>query len=99
MDKPKIFVFAEPSDFWTPRAAAVALAEDGEILASHISANEGFVEQDLGVTSKQKHNRYGAKYPDGFEVEFVMGANVHAHGELQQAIAKNKESAEAFCER
>lgn len=68
--KPVIRVFIAGS-FGRTDIACVAVADDGEELASHISSSETWAKHDLGVTSDRKHDLYRAKYPDGFEVRWV----------------------------
>lgn len=44
--------------------------EDG-VIAKHISDGEQWAMSDIGYTSTRKHDRYLARYPDGFEIEWV----------------------------
>jgi hypothetical protein len=88
--KPKIYAFnngGQPG--WLD---GVAVAEDGEFLTNHISSDEGWMQVDLGVTSveHQKHDIYNAKYPEGWEIEFVSYDKVKDHKGLQKAFELNK---------
>lgn len=49
----------------------VAVAEDGEPLSSHCSSTEGFARHDIGFTSEWKHDKYLAKYPDGYQLVWI----------------------------
>ncbi len=49
-----------------------AVAEDGEGLATHVSSEEGWGKHDLGVGGEGFYkDKYTAKYPDGYQVEYV----------------------------
>ena len=54
-----------------------ALAEDGTVLASHLSSNEGFSKHDMGLTGTWKHDTYAKHYPDGYELEWVDDPENH----------------------
>lgn len=43
-----------------------AFAEDGTVLASHMSSSRSFCQHDMGLTSNWKHNAYYEKYQHGF---------------------------------
>lgn len=93
MSKPKIYAFNNGGsrDWWY----ALAIAEDGTVLASHVCSHEGFMPHDLGVTSTWKHDLYNAHYPDGWEIEFVSYDDVATHEGLQKAFSLNtKQTAE-----
>ncbi|MGG3987432.1 hypothetical protein [Bacillus smithii] len=49
----------------------VALAEDGHVLAEHVSSNEYWAKHDIGVTSDWKHDSYKSFYPNGYEVVWL----------------------------
>lgn len=101
--KPKIygfFIYTGSRDY--PFAGeGWALAEDGELLATHVSSDESTCARSLGMadiagsedfadqTSNESiHAEYRAKYPDGYEVEFVYVRDNHsAHAGLQAALA------------
>lgn len=73
---------------------AVAIAQDGTVLGSHICSDECFIPSDLGVlrgSRPDRHeNNYRLHYPDGYRMEFVRNASVPDHALLQQAFAFNK---------
>jgi hypothetical protein len=54
---------------------AVAIAQDGHVLGSHICSHEGYMPHDLGITQgsrKDRHEKdYQAHYPDGYRMDFV----------------------------
>lgn len=88
----KIFVFCNGcSPGWHP---FVALAETGEVLAAHLCSDHGFAAHDMGVDPNGwKREIYAERFPDGFVVEYVeirSNADVEAHAELVEALAKNK---------
>lgn len=75
-------------------AVAVAIDENGSILATHVSSNESFAKMDLGMDgiSKSKHDRYDAAHPEGWEYEFVhISDNRDNHVGLQAAVAKHRQ--------
>lgn len=78
MTKPKIYVFPVHA---APRGDCqyIALAEDGEEIAWHVSSNEGFGKSDMGVSwpDSRKHEEYRKKYPGGYELEYVPDWSVH----------------------
>lgn len=67
----------------------MAMAEDGNVLAGHLSSSEMWARHDIGVTSDWKHDNYAAHYPDGYELEWVDDPRKHAG--LQAAYALNQE--------
>lgn len=78
------------SDGWYP---AVAIAQDGTLLGSHICSSEAYMRHDLGVlegTRPDRHALYQNHYPDGYRMDFVPGADVLFHTELNAALAANK---------
>lgn len=68
-----------------------ALAEDGTVLASHLSSNESFSKHDMGFTSDWKHEKYKAHYPNGFEIEWVDDPD--SNEAFKAAFALNKQAA------
>ena len=68
--KPKIYIFmANP---FGPDCAMIAVAEDGEEVAAHVSSTVDWGKVDMGLgASRNKHDLYAAKYPDGYELEWV----------------------------
>jgi hypothetical protein len=88
--KPKVFLFIN-SGAGTDWVASMAMAEDGAVLAQHVSSHDEFAHHDIGHTSDWKHEEYRAHYPDGYEVEWVD--DVRGHAGLMAAYAKNQEQA------
>lgn len=78
-----------PGPGFTPDYAGCALAEDGNVLSSHISSSESWLQHDLGVTSERRHDIYREHYPDGFEVVYVPMDQRDSHEGLQAAIKAN----------
>lgn len=72
--------------------AGYALAEDGTVLASHISSNESFSKYDLGFNSERHHEAYKEHYPDGFELEWVD--DPESHEGFKAAFALNQQAAQ-----
>lgn len=87
---PKIYVFPSHPD---PRGdcAYFAVAEDGEELASHVSSGVGFGKMDMGLTmpNHSKHDIYKAKYPNGYELEWVDDWKNHPFLSKQADANKN----------
>lgn len=67
--------------------AGVAIAQDGQVLASHLSTNKGWLRSDLGLTSKSKHDLYESKYPKGYEI--IDCINSTNNEELEFALYLN----------
>lgn len=89
---PKIYGFTSASEGHYGDIAGYALAEDGTVLASHISSNEWFLKHDLGMDESGdnlKHDKYKTHYPDGFELEYVFRKDRDAHQGLKAALEKN----------
>jgi hypothetical protein len=82
--KPKIYVFCNGCAMpdWHE---AMAIAEDGHVLAGHACSDHGFIAHDMGVTSKRKHDKYDAHYPEGWELVLVEG-DPRDHAGLAQAF-------------
>ncbi len=75
----KIYVFPVTPN---PRGDCVykAVAEDGEELAAQVSSSEAWGRHDLGfggTGSKYYKDKYAAKYPDGYQVEYIPDGSVH----------------------
>lgn len=68
--KPKIYI-------WCNRCqpewhCAMAMAEDGTVLAQHVSSCHRWLRHDMGVErSKWKHEEYDKHYPDGWEIIYL----------------------------
>lgn len=87
--KRKIFCFNNGgSPGWY---SAVALAEDGRVLAGHICSSVGFMRHDLGMDgSTWKHENYDAHFGAGnWELEWVDDTFTHAG--LKEAFRLNDE--------
>ena len=68
--------------------AAVAIAEDGNVLAGHICSNESYMRHDLGIGSNWKHENYDKHYGVGnWELEWV--SNLDDHVGFQEALRLN----------
>lgn len=65
-----------------------AVAEDGEVLAGHVSSSVSWAKHDIGVNSDWKHELYDAKYPDGWEIEWVD--DIENHEGVQKALTLNR---------
>jgi hypothetical protein len=91
--KPKIYVFCNSCQHkWH---GGIAMAEDGNVLAQHLSSNHTFVQMDLGVISgshwRTQHEKYDEHYPDGWEIVYLEGAEeITNHHGLQEAFRLNQ---------
>lgn len=86
---PKIYTFInsdDPQEGWMP---VVAVSEDGEVLASHVSTNLQWALWDIGMTSGHKHRAYEARYPEGYQLEWVDDPQAHAG--VQAAFKLNQQ--------
>lgn len=89
---PKIYVWCNNcAPEWH---SAIAMAEDGHVLAGHVCSSHGFIMHDMGVDEDGwKRDKYAEHYPDGFEVEYVDNARIREHAGAMAAYAKNQELA------
>lgn len=73
-DKPKIYVFCNScAPQWH---SALALAEDGTVLAGHVCSDHLWIPHDMGAEgSDWKHDDYDKHYPDGWELVLVESLN------------------------
>ena len=85
--KGKIYLYCQPARGWEPDFVGFAVAEDGHLLASHISSTPEFSKHDLGLTSEWQHGHYRKHYPDGYELEWVEDRKTHQG--LQEALRLN----------
>ena len=53
--------------------AGVAYAADGDEIAWHVSSSYSWFQRDMGLIGECKHDKYQAKYPDGFKLIEVVG--------------------------
>lgn len=86
-ERPKIYAFVN-SGLVTEWLEVMAMAEDGHVLAEHISSNEYWAQKDIGLTSRKKHDNYNRHYPAGWALEWVADPKKHAG--LMAAYAKNQ---------
>jgi hypothetical protein len=88
---PKIFCFSNGGapGFMT----AIAIAEDGKVLGSHMCSSEGWMPIDLGVIEGYRRDRheeqYSVHYPDGYEMEWVPYNAIDTHEALTKAFDAN----------
>lgn len=69
---------------------AIAIAEDGHVLAGHVCSHPSFIPHDLGIASTWKHEKYNAHYGEGnWELELVAYEDLDNHPGLKAAFAKN----------
>lgn len=87
--KHKIYIFNNGTNFFGE--SAVAIADDGHVLAGHACSNESFMRKDMGMDgSNWKHEHYNAYFGEGnWELEWVPTEMVDAksHEGLQAAFA------------
>lgn len=69
--------------------SAVAIADDGHMLAQHVCSSEGFMRHDLGISSDWKHENYNAHFGAG-NWELVWIPDPRRSPELDAAIALHK---------
>jgi len=68
---------------------ALAIAEDGNIVASHLCSSEHFMAHDLGITSDWKHESYNEHFGEGnWELEWVGEPDEHEG--INEAFKLNK---------
>lgn len=83
----KIYCWTEPAVDWGPTDVYVrAIAEDGYVLAGHLSSNVNFAKLD--IQHETKLEKYDHHYPDGYELEWVD--DVDGHGEILRAFVLNR---------
>jgi hypothetical protein len=63
----KIYCFIE-GEWGDSDVSVIAVAEDGHVLARHVSSSEGWAQHDIGIGSEWKHDKYREHYPDGYEL-------------------------------
>jgi hypothetical protein len=90
--KPKIFVFVDDGQ-GTDWQVGVALAEDGALLARHVSSSRIFFCHDMGLTSERQHDVYSAYYPLGYELVEIPDDEVLTNSGLRAAFQRNKDLA------
>lgn len=74
-----------------------AFAEDGTVLASHLSSSQAFCRHDMGLTSRWKHEAYQQKYRGGYWLIDLTDRQTHeelmAIPEFAEVYNKNQELA------
>lgn len=86
--KPKIFIFCVAAQgFGFGDVLGRALAEDGTVLASHVSSSESFAKYDMGA---RKHDAYAAKYPDGYELVWLSKSEMDTDFGFASALMLNR---------
>lgn len=72
---------------------AVAIAEDGHGLGSHICSHEAFMLGDLGIrvgTRSDRHEKdYQVHYPEGYRMDWVPSSEIETHEGLKKAFELN----------
>ncbi len=75
---------------------AMAIAEDGTCLGSHLCSDECFMCGDLGIYAGLRKDRhegsYQKHYPDGYKMDFVPCEEIEGHAALNKAFTLNKET-------
>lgn len=71
--------------------AYLAVAEDGEEIAFHVSSSPEFGRLDMGVnpTSRRNHDLYAKKYPGGYSLQWVDDWTKHPFLSKQAEANKN----------
>ena len=67
---------------------AIAMADDGHVLAAHLCSSEGWMSHDLGITSDWKHKEYNKHFGEG---NWVLVWVNHDDERLKSAIELNKQ--------
>ncbi len=88
--KTKIYLYCVPGGFRKTDVIGYAISEDGSGLVSHLSSDEWSSKHDMGFTSDWHHDVYDAKYPDGYELEWVEMDEVDTHEGLKKASELNE---------
>lgn len=74
----------------------LALTEDGDVVASHLSSNTSWGKHDMGIDSNWKHTNYDEAYGAG-QWELVYGDDeVLESEEFKLAVQRNNDKADAF---
>lgn len=86
-----IYVFCNgcDSEDWH---AAMAMADDGEVVHQHICSNHSWMEEDC---VRRQTDRYNEKYPGGWMAEIILG-NPKEHAGVMAAYARNQERRRAL---
>lgn len=77
--------------------SAMAIADDGHVLAHHCCSHESFMRHDLGITSNWKHENYNKHFGEG-NWELVWIDDPKNSPELDAAGALNQKLREQVAE-
>lgn len=86
---PQIFCWVN-SGADTTSQVVMAMAEDGVVLANHLSSSSEWAMHDIGYNSDWKHDLYRQHYPHGYVLVWVD--KPLSHPGLQRAYRKNQAS-------
>lgn len=92
-NKKKIYCFINGSNNFGQHV--MALCEDGNVLAGHLSSSVGYAKHDIGINSDWKHDKYKEHCPEGYELEWVDPEDVNGHDGIDAAYILNQELAKA----
>lgn len=73
---------------------AMALCEDGHVLAQHVCSDEGYMAHDLGLVGNWKHENYNAHCGVG-NWELVWVDEPRTHPGVQSAYNLNQQLAQS----
>lgn len=73
----------------------VAVTEDGDCIAGHLSSNTTWGRHDMGLDSNWKHELYDAHYGAGQWELLYADEEVRESEEFKLAVKRNHEKAEA----
>lgn len=76
---------------------AQLIAEDGEVMGSHLCSHEGYMPGDLGIIEghrADRHESFKMKYPSGYRMCFVPYDEVDTHPGLEEACLRNQAESE-----
>lgn len=69
----------------------LAITEDGDVVASHLSSNTDWGKQDMGIGTNWKHDLYDEAYGAG-QWELVYGTDeIFESDEFKLAVQRNHE--------
>jgi hypothetical protein len=73
----------------------LAIADDRNVLAHHISSDNAWARHDIGITSDWKHDEYDKHFPDGYELVWLSDpSNSKELDHAAKLNAKLREQAE-----
>lgn len=88
--KPKIYAFIN-GRFGKNDFVVVAMAEEGTVLANHVSSSRQWAKHDIGVTSNWKHEVYNQFYMNGWDIEWITREEAPTHEGFQRALEQHHE--------